>query len=151
VKIEFDPEKDAINLDKHGISLARAIDLSDIIVVEDGRYNETRFRLYGQIDGEWYCAAVTLRDDAVRIINLRRAHDTEWTDSDFARARPVEDFPALAAAFPKARGRPVGSTKPSRKEQIALRVDADVLARYKAGGPGWQTRMNEVLRAGVAG
>jgi uncharacterized protein (DUF4415 family) len=75
----------------------------------------------------------------------------EWTDADFARARPVVDFPALAAAFPKARGRPVGSTKPSRKEQIALRVDADVLARYKAGGPGWQTRMNEVLRAGLAG
>jgi uncharacterized protein (DUF4415 family) len=75
----------------------------------------------------------------------------EWTDADFASARPVEDFPALAAALPKARGRPVGSTKPTRKEQIALRVDADVLARYKAGGPGWQTRMNEVLRAGVAG
>jgi uncharacterized protein (DUF4415 family) len=75
----------------------------------------------------------------------------EWTEGDFARARPVADFPALAAAFPKARGRPVGSTKPCRKEQIALRVDADVLARYKAGGPGWQTRMNAVLRAGVAG
>jgi uncharacterized protein (DUF4415 family) len=36
-----------------------------------------------------------------------------------------------------------------RKEQIALRVDADVLERYKAGGPGWQTRMNAALRAGV--
>jgi uncharacterized protein len=77
VKIEFDPEKDAINREKHGISLARAVDLSDIIVVEDGRYTESRFRLYGQIDGEWYCAAVTQREDAVRIINLRRAHDKE--------------------------------------------------------------------------
>jgi uncharacterized protein (DUF4415 family) len=56
---------------------------------------------------------------------------------------------ALAVAFPKARGRPVGSTKAVKKEQIALRVDADVLARYKAGGRGWQTRMNEVLRAGA--
>jgi uncharacterized protein (DUF4415 family) len=73
----------------------------------------------------------------------------EWTEADFAHARPVEDFPSLAAAFPKARGRPVGSTKPVRKEQIALRVDADVLERYKAGGPGWQTRMNAALRAGV--
>jgi uncharacterized protein len=77
VKIEFDPEKDAINCDKHGISLARAVDLSDIIVVEDGRYGEARFRLYGQIDGDWYCAAVTQRKDAVRIINLRRAHSKE--------------------------------------------------------------------------
>ncbi len=73
----------------------------------------------------------------------------EWTEADFASARPIADFPTLAAAFPKARGRPVGSTKVVKKEQIALRVDADVLERYKAGGRGWQTRMNEVLRAGV--
>jgi uncharacterized protein len=52
MEIEFDPEKDAINRDKHGISLARAVDLSDIIAVEDKRYSEVRFRLYGQIDGE---------------------------------------------------------------------------------------------------
>jgi uncharacterized protein len=77
VKIEFDPEKDAINCEKHGISLARAVDLSDIIVVEDGRYGEARFRLYGQIDGDWYCAAVTQREAVVRIINLRRAHSKE--------------------------------------------------------------------------
>ncbi|MEQ1549121.1 MAG: BrnT family toxin [Chakrabartia sp.] len=77
MKIEFDPEKNAINRDKHGISLARAVDLSDIIAVEDGRYGEARFRLYGQIDGEWYCAAVTQRADAVRIISLRRAHSKE--------------------------------------------------------------------------
>jgi uncharacterized protein (DUF4415 family) len=73
----------------------------------------------------------------------------EWTKGDFDRARPIADYPALAAAFPKARGRPFGSTKPVRKEQIALRVDADVLEKYKAKGRGWQTRMNEVLRAGV--
>jgi uncharacterized protein (DUF4415 family) len=73
----------------------------------------------------------------------------EWTDADFEQSRPVSDFPSIAAAFPKARGRPVGSTKAVRKEQIALRVDADVLEKYKASGRGWQTRMNEVLRAAV--
>jgi uncharacterized protein len=77
MNIEFDPEKDAINCGKHGISLARAVDLSDIIVVEDGRYGEARFRLYGLIDGAWHCAAATQCEDAVRIINLRRAHDKE--------------------------------------------------------------------------
>jgi uncharacterized DUF497 family protein len=77
VEIEFDPEKDAVNCEKHGVSLARAVELSDIIVVEDGRYSEARFRLYGQIDGDWYCAAATLREDVVRIINLRRAHSKE--------------------------------------------------------------------------
>jgi uncharacterized protein (DUF4415 family) len=75
----------------------------------------------------------------------------EWTKADFARARPIAEFPELAAAFPKARGRPVGSIKATAKKQIALRVDADVLARYQAGGPGWQTRMNEALRKAVVG
>ena len=60
-----------------GASLARAVDLTDAIVIEDTRYDEARFRLYGQIDGEWHCAAVTLREDSVRIINLRRAHSKE--------------------------------------------------------------------------
>jgi uncharacterized protein (DUF4415 family) len=32
------------------------------------------------------------------------------------------------------------------KAAVKLRIDVDVLARFRAGGPGWQTRMNEVLR-----
>jgi uncharacterized protein (DUF4415 family) len=32
------------------------------------------------------------------------------------------------------------------KKAISLRIDADVLERFKAGGPGWQGRMNEALR-----
>jgi uncharacterized protein (DUF4415 family) len=44
------------------------------------------------------------------------------------------------------RGRP--SKAPNeRKEQIALRLDADVLAWYRAQGGRWQTRMNAVLKA----
>jgi uncharacterized protein (DUF4415 family) len=44
------------------------------------------------------------------------------------------------------RGRP---SKPAeeRKEQIALRVDKDVLEWYRSQGAGWQTRMNAVLKA----
>ena len=44
------------------------------------------------------------------------------------------------------RGRPA---KPvgEKKEQIALRLDADVLAWYEAMVAGWQTRMNAVLKA----
>ena len=77
MKIEFDASKDAANLEKHGISLARAVDLADVLVVPDDRFEESRFRLYGRIDDAWYCAAVTLRGDAVRIISLRRAHEKE--------------------------------------------------------------------------
>lgn len=37
----------------------------------------------------------------------------------------------------------------SPKKAISLRIDADVLERFKADGPGWQGRMNEVLRKAV--
>lgn len=39
-------------------------------------------------------------------------------------------------------GRPRGSDKQS----VTLRLDRDVIERFKAGGAGWQTRMNEALR-----
>jgi uncharacterized protein (DUF4415 family) len=44
------------------------------------------------------------------------------------------------------RGRPAKHAH-ERKEQIALRLDADVLAWYRGLGNGWQTRMNAVLKA----
>jgi uncharacterized protein (DUF4415 family) len=44
------------------------------------------------------------------------------------------------------RGRPP-KAEIDRKEQIALRLDADVLAWYRSLGTGWQTRMNAVLKA----
>ena len=42
---------------------------------------------------------------------------------------------------------PPASAEHERTEQIALRLDADVLAWYRGLGPGWQTRMNAVLKA----
>jgi uncharacterized protein (DUF4415 family) len=36
---------------------------------------------------------------------------------------------------------------PENKQQIALRVDADVLAWFRKGGKGYQTRINAVLRS----
>ena len=32
------------------------------------------------------------------------------------------------------------------KEAVKLRLDSDVVASFRAGGPGWQTRMNDALR-----
>jgi len=36
---------------------------------------------------------------------------------------------------------------PVPKRAISLRVDADVLGWFRAGGPRYQTRMNAVLRS----
>jgi uncharacterized protein (DUF4415 family) len=40
----------------------------------------------------------------------------------------------------------VGKFYRPRKEPITVRLDADVIAWLKAGGPGYQTRMNTLLR-----
>jgi len=77
----------------------------------------------------------------------------EWTEADFAQAKGPEHLPAeLLAALPNTkgkRGRPVGSLT-SSKQHVSLRLDKDVVATYKAGGPGWQARINDDLRK-VAG
>lgn len=75
--IEFDPAKDEANIAKHGLSMVRTVELAEIVVVEDTRFDEPRFRLYGTIDGIAHCAAVAMRGNVVRVINLRRAHRKE--------------------------------------------------------------------------
>lgn len=49
---------------------------------------------------------------------------------------------ATIAALRRSRGK----NKNPTKEQVAIRFDADVLAAFRAGGPGWQTRMNAALK-----
>lgn len=67
----------------------------------------------------------------------------EWTAEDIAKAKPfTEAFPGLAAKMRATRGKQKAPTKVS----TTLRLDRDVLERFKAGGPGWQSRMNDALR-----
>jgi len=40
-------------------------------------------------------------------------------------------------------GRPKGS---GTKQPVSLRLDKDVIAHFRATGPGWQSRMNDALR-----
>jgi len=78
----------------------------------------------------------------------------ELTDEWFARARPAaevlrEQFGAEAVAHllkPK-RGRPL---KAARKRAINIRLSPEVLEHFRASGPGWQTRVDEVLKTHVA-
>jgi hypothetical protein len=72
---EFDPAKEAVNLTKHGISLARWVDLRVQAIIRDERfdYGEPPFRAYGHIDGTAYCLVFTVRGERYRPISLRRA------------------------------------------------------------------------------
>ena len=77
--LTFDPTKDRANIEKHGISLAKAEDLTDAVAVEDNRktYGELRIRAFGFIDGKAYCLVFTRRGDDIRAISLRRARAKE--------------------------------------------------------------------------
>ncbi|HYZ62157.1 MAG TPA: BrnT family toxin [Acetobacteraceae bacterium] len=81
MELEFDPDKDAINRRKHGLSLADAarIDLDAAFVVPDARfaYGEDRFRAYGWIEGRFYMLAFTMRGEVLRAISLRKANRAE--------------------------------------------------------------------------
>lgn len=43
-----------------------------------------------------------------------------------------------------------GPNKNPTKEQVAIRLDRDVLSAFRASGPGWQSRMNAVLKEWLA-
>lgn len=69
----------------------------------------------------------------------------EATDEQLAQAKPFDEaFPALAEAMRRNVGGRPKSENP--KVAVSLRLDQDILARFKASGPGWQTRMNDALR-----
>jgi uncharacterized protein (DUF4415 family) len=53
---------------------------------------------------------------------------------------------ATIAALRKARG----PNKKPTKEQVAIRLDPEVLGALRASGPGWQTRVNTVLKDWLA-
>lgn len=60
----------------------------------------------------------------------------EWTDEMFDRAEVRIGDTIIRP------GRPKGSAK----RPVSLRLDQDVIDRFRADGPGWQSRMNEALR-----
>lgn len=71
----------------------------------------------------------------------------EWTAADFAKAKPASELPDhIRATFPKTRG----PQKSATKVPVSIRLSPEVIEHFKAGGPGWQSRIDEALRK-VAG
>jgi uncharacterized protein (DUF4415 family) len=72
----------------------------------------------------------------------------EWTQRDFAKAKPATEVlrAEVIAQFKNKGGRP---RIENPKQAVKLRIDADVLATFRESGPGWQTRINGILRAAV--
>ncbi|TBW38468.1 hypothetical protein EYW49_09375 [Siculibacillus lacustris] len=65
----------------------------------------------------------------------------EWTDEMFERADLYVGETLIR------RGRPKSATP---KVAVNIRLSADVVARFKAGGRGWQTRIDAALKDWLA-
>ena len=86
---------------------------------------------------------------------MKKRSSSKPSKTDWSRVRSMKDRHIEASAeHPEAdvrhivRGIVRQGLKPvSSKTSISLRVDADVLDWFKAQGPGYQTRINAVLRA----
>ena len=73
----------------------------------------------------------------------RRAAAVDWSKGVVTRGGGVA---ATIGAIKRTRG----PNKQPTKAQVAIRLDPDVLSAFRAGGPGWQTRLNAVLKDWLA-
>ncbi len=74
----------------------------------------------------------------------------ELTKADFRAMRPLaEVVPELAEIIRKRGER--GPQKAPTKQQVTLRLDRDVIERFRSTGAGWQGRINDVLRKARVG
>src|SRR3954471_14736536 len=72
-----------------------------------------------------------------------------WTDEQFARAEVAFGGTVVRPAqgtLTRPRGRP---KKADAKVHIQIRLSPQVLGYFRSTGPGWQTRIDEVLRKWV--
>lgn len=70
----------------------------------------------------------------------------ELTEEQIRGAVPFADaFPQLAARM---RGR--GRQKAPTKVSTTIRLSPEVIAHFRAGGPGWQVRIDEALKDWLA-
>ena len=74
-------------------------------------------------------------DAAITAAALSDANSLPFSDAEWLQVKPLVR-----------RGRPLGS---GSKAQITLRLDVEVVEKFRASGDGWQTRINDVLKSWV--
>jgi uncharacterized protein (DUF4415 family) len=93
------------------------------------------------------------KDDLKRVsASDLKGHQTDWsafdalTDDDIASA--IRNDPDAAQEFDEEWFATATLVMPKAKEQISIRLDADVLAHFRKY-PRYQTRINAILRAAM--
>jgi uncharacterized protein (DUF4415 family) len=68
---------------------------------------------------------------------------TDWVDPDDVPDLTAPEWEAAIARAKVQRGRPKSE---SPKVSTTIRLSPEVIEYFKAGGPGWQSRIDEALR-----
>jgi len=66
-----------------------------------------------------------------------------WIDEEDAPDLSTPEWAAIIHATPVRRGRPLIDAP---KTSTTIRLDADIIERFRSDGPGWQSRINAALR-----
>lgn len=87
MKVEFDPHKDAVNQEKHGVGLAygkAVFDDPDRLVIDTSREadSEERLKAVGKVDGKLWTAVFAYRGTVMRMISVRRSNVRERREYD---------------------------------------------------------------------
>jgi len=80
MKFEFDPKKNASNKSKHGLGFIDGQELwedPERLEVPAKTDGEQRYMLIGKINGKYWSAVFTVRDEKTRIISIRRSRTKE--------------------------------------------------------------------------
>jgi len=81
IEIEYNPKKNQQNIKERGISFDTAINFEwdSALVIEDTRkdYGESRYSAIGFIDDRLHVLVFTPRNEAIRVISLRKANNRE--------------------------------------------------------------------------
>lgn len=150
--ISFDPAKSQKNEAERDLPfwLVASLAWDSALIERDTRkdYGEHRYRVLGLIDGRF--ALMSKRKIQP---DMPDTDNPEWTDADFARARPAQEvLPGLfsqarSEALLTPRGRPKAEVT---KVRVGIRLSAEVIEHFKASGNGWQTRIDAALRQFIA-
>lgn len=77
---EYDEAKSQRNLSKHGVDFVQAQRLwddPDILEVPARTADEPRYLVIGRMEGKHWSAVITYRQDAIRLISVRRSRAEE--------------------------------------------------------------------------
>lgn len=162
MKFEWDETKNKTNYKKHGIWFEDAIEIFSNkyfrAIVDRQDYGEQREISIGLMYDVIIVVVHTQRNNRTRIISERPANKKKgkyimkMPKKNLDMLKNIKDEDIDCSEIPPLDDDFWTNAKlviPERKKSISLRLDKDILDYFKAGGRGYQTRINSVLKTYV--